>query len=138
MIKYFTATKAFLKRDGKILLLRESSKYADGVMQGKYDVPGGRLDPHEEVMDGLNREILEESGLKTQSAEEFYESDIIIPKKDEEWHIRRIFFACDALDGDVILSDDHDDFIWINPEDYSSVPIVENLKDVFEAYLLEN
>ncbi len=39
--RMFTATKTFIRKDGSILLLRESSRYADGANAGKYDVAGG-------------------------------------------------------------------------------------------------
>ena len=37
-IRQFVATKAFINFKGKILVLRESTKYSDGTNSGKYDV----------------------------------------------------------------------------------------------------
>lgn len=45
--KLFVATKAFIRYKGKILILRESNKYTDGVNSGKYDVVGGRIKPED-------------------------------------------------------------------------------------------
>lgn len=134
-IKYFIAAKAFIRRDGKILLVRESGNYKDGVNVGQYDVPGGRLDPNETLLDGLQREVREETGLGVSSAEQFFQESVVVKKNDEEWHITRNYFACDAMDGDVVLSEDHDEFIWIDAQDYPSIGIIPNLKEVFEAYL---
>lgn len=39
----------------KVLLLRKHS--------GKWDLPGGKLEPGENWLDGLSREVMEESGL---------------------------------------------------------------------------
>jgi hypothetical protein len=44
-IKLFTATKAFIKYNDKILILRESEKYQDGINEGYYDIPSGRVKP---------------------------------------------------------------------------------------------
>ena len=137
-IKHFTATKAFLKRDGKILLLHESSKYSDGNNLAQYDVPGGRIEDGEELHDALRREIFEESGLGFSSPAPFYENVIHIPRGDDIWEIRRIYYACDADEGDVVLSNDHDDFQWINPAHYTQINIITDLKEIFDAYLLRD
>jgi len=55
--KLFVATKAFVKFQGKILILRESSGYKDGVNVGKFDVPGGRIKPGQRFDESLQREI---------------------------------------------------------------------------------
>ena len=54
--------KALIYKDGKILLVQypESDKKASG----KWDMPGGRLNVGENVIDGIKREVLEEVGLK--------------------------------------------------------------------------
>ena len=62
--KLFIAGKAFIKHNGKILVLRESSKYQDGTQTGKYDVAGGRLKPGENFLEALKREVKEELNLK--------------------------------------------------------------------------
>ncbi|MDB5478785.1 MAG: 7,8-dihydro-8-oxoguanine triphosphatase [Alphaproteobacteria bacterium] len=134
-IKNFTAAKALIHWDGKILLLRESSQYHDGAQTGKYDVPGGRLNPGEDLLEGLKREVLEESGLDLLSAEHFFVDDVVVEKPDEIWHISRNYFSCAAVSGEVILSKDHDVFLWIDAKKYREVPIIENLAQVFEAYL---
>lgn len=61
--KLFVATKAFIERDGKILILREAGKYQDGTNIGHYDVPGGRLTPGENWQVALTREVKEETDL---------------------------------------------------------------------------
>jgi hypothetical protein len=39
--KLFVATKAFIIRDGKVLIVRESLRYDEGANADKFDVPGG-------------------------------------------------------------------------------------------------
>src|SRR5258707_1775823 len=51
---------------GKVLILREANTYQEGTNAGKYDVPGGRLEPGEVWSDGLIREVSEETGLKVE------------------------------------------------------------------------
>ncbi len=61
--RQFTATKAFIVRDGKVLLLQESTDYEEGSNAGRWDVPGGRVKIGEHFSDSLKREVMEETGL---------------------------------------------------------------------------
>ena len=73
--KLFVATKAFIEYEGKILILQESGKYVDGTNVGRYDVPGGRVEPGQRFDESLRREIKEETGL------EDVELVVVLPKK---------------------------------------------------------
>ena len=59
-IKLSPATKAFIVYDQKVLLLKESAKYEDGMNAGKFDVVGGRVKPGQRFDKSLIREIQEE------------------------------------------------------------------------------
>ena len=48
-----------LKRNGKYLLVQE----AKNEFRGKWNLPAGRLNPGENVLEGAKREIFEESGF---------------------------------------------------------------------------
>lgn len=56
--------KGLVVKDGKILLLKESSQ-----LSGKWELPGGGLDFNEDIHTGLTREIEEEMGVKVKSIE---------------------------------------------------------------------
>ncbi len=134
--KLFIATKAFIERDGKILVLRESAQYADGTNAGKFDVPGGRLNPGEKFDEALRREVKEETGLEATIHEPIYVGEWRPTVRGEAWQIVGVFFrvTCDAT-SEVALSDDHMEVRWIDPKDYKTEPIIENLARAFEAYL---
>lgn len=70
--KIFTATKAFISYEGKILILRESPQYQDGTNSGRYDVPGGRIVPGQRWDESLLREIKEETGLEVRIGRPFH------------------------------------------------------------------
>ena len=53
--KIFVAMKAFIVHSGKVLLLRESSKYSDGSNAGKFDVVGGRVEQGQRFDESLLR-----------------------------------------------------------------------------------
>lgn len=133
--KIFVATKAFIKYKGKILILRESSKYQDGSNSGFYDVPGGRVQPGERFSDGLLREIKEETGLMVEVGKPFFVNEWRPVVKGEQWQIVGTFFECNAESDKVILGEDHDDYLWINPTDYKKYKLIDNLISAFESYL---
>lgn len=134
-IKLFVATKAFIFHQGKVLILRESSKYSDGANSGKYDVVGGRVTPGQRFDESLKREVREETGLDVDIMEPFFVNEWRPLVRNEQWQIVGIFFKCIAKSGDVILSQDHDHFMWIHPAEYKKYDLIENLFPAFEAYL---
>jgi 8-oxo-dGTP diphosphatase len=136
--KLFVATKAFLLHEGKVLIVRESSNYADGSNANKYDVIGGRLEPGQRFDESLLREIKEECGLDATIGKPFFVNEWRPVVRDEPWQIVGIFFACYTDTNNITLSDDHDDYQWIDPEKYKDYPIIDNLQVVFEAYLNQN
>ncbi len=66
------ALKAVIAKDGKLLVLREASTYDEGTNTGRYHFPGGRLNPGEPFMDGLRREVTEETGLDIEIGEPLF------------------------------------------------------------------
>ncbi len=133
--KLFTAMKAFVVRDGKILILRESDKYADGVSSQRYDVVGGRVKPGERFDAGLIREIQEETGLRVVIGKPFFVNEWRPIVRGEQWQIVATFFECQAEAGEVTLSNDHDHYFWIEPQEYKKYDIIANLEPAFTAYL---
>ncbi len=55
--------RAIIFRDGQLLAVIHKSTTSGNTF---YFTPGGGLDPHESLADGLTREILEETGVKAQ------------------------------------------------------------------------
>lgn len=93
--KLFVATKAFIERDGKVLLVRESQKYQDGTNPGKFDVPGDRLNPGERFDDALRREVKEETGLTATVHEPICVGEWRPTVRGECWQIVGVFFPCE-------------------------------------------
>lgn len=133
-IQLFVACKAFINFQGKLLVLRESSKYGDGCNAGSYDVPGGRVKPGESWNKGLIREVREETGLEIKIGQPFFVHEWRPIVHGERWQIVGIFFKCQTTSDVVILSDDHSEYLWIDPANFKSYPIIENMVTVFENY----
>lgn len=133
--KLFIATKALIVRDGKVLVVRESGQYKDGTNAGRFDVIGGRMEPGQSFEDNLRREVREETGLKVVVGRPFFVNEAYPVVRGEQWQVVRIFFECEAPEGEVKLSEDHDAFAWIDPQSYKEAGLIENLFLVFETYL---
>lgn len=58
---------------------------------------------------------------------------------DEETKLKikvgRPFFECEAETNNVVLSEDHDDYKWIDPKDYKNFDLIPNLIPAFESYI---
>jgi len=133
--KLFVATKAFIKYQGKVLILKESEKYGDGTNAGKFDLVGGRIKPGEHFATSLKREVKEETGLEITIKEPFFVSEWRPQVNGEDWQIVGIFFRCEANNDKVVLSDDHNEHIWIDPKDYNDYSLIDNLVPAFQEYL---
>lgn len=130
--KLFIAPKGFVIHDGKVLILRESGSYQEGTRTGLYDIPGGRLTPGERYDEALRREIEEETGLTVTIGGVIGIDEWRPTVKDELWQIVGVFFKCLASTNQVTLSNDHDQYEWIDPKDYQNYPIIENYLSTFE------
>lgn len=135
-IRQCLATRAFIIHEGKVLIIRESPCYKYATNIGKYDLPGGKVRPGEKMADGLKREVLEEVGLDVKIGKPFY-ADEWSPERDGViLQIFGVFIKCTIDDSsEVKLGEDHDDYKWIDPADYTEYPIITENLEAFKAYL---
>ena len=129
------AAKAVITNDeGKVLLLREASSYEEGTNIGRFDVPGGRLEPGESYNEGLLREVLEETGLSVEPLYPIYIGEWSPVIKGQLTHIFAIFTICKSSSDKVKLGSDHDKYIWVSPEELSSYDITQPGPEVVKRY----
>lgn len=65
-MKLQVGVKALIKNDkGALLFLRRSTQLVTDSKETSWDIPGGRIDPGEQLLDALRREIQEETGFDT-------------------------------------------------------------------------
>ncbi|MFH0874007.1 MAG: NUDIX hydrolase [Candidatus Komeilibacteria bacterium] len=111
---------------GPKLLLRKGSKYLFLYMPRHpwFDWPGGRIDIGEEHVPFeaiLRREVTEELGSKLKYR--ISKPTLIMRRwlKTGE-AIVHIYYEAEYISGDIKLSDEHRDLIWINPRTYRFKP----------------
>jgi mutator protein MutT len=94
--------------DGKrVLLLKRASK---GDNKGKWSIPGGKVEQGESAMDAAQRESKEEIG--------FFGGTMFGDYEDRDGkHLYTTYFYEVDKPFQAILSDEHDDYQWVEIED---------------------
>lgn len=119
-------TAAFLEKDGKILI---AQRKAGDKLAGKWEFPGGKLEPGETPEQCLKRELMEEFGVETRIGE------FICSSSFEYKHlpIELLVYRAYHVEGEFQLRD-HDQLAWVSlgelkAYDFSSadIPVVEHL-----------
>jgi len=137
MEKKFVANKAFLvNAQGKILFVRDSGGTDHTNSVGRWDAPGGRMDVGETPLEGLKREILEETGilLDETKAKPFHVDLWGIGGDSLNQPIVGIFYAVLVGDVEVRLSDEHTEFIWFDPKQNTEQLKNDSVRHALEAY----
>ena len=108
MSDFGIAVKAFiLDHNGHLLLVKRSQ--VDPHMPNGWDIPGGRLEPGENPLTGLQREVSEEVGL---------DIDVLMPlevrhfTRDDGQKITMLVFLCNPTNLKVKLSSAHSESKW--------------------------
>ena len=129
-MKLQVGVKVLIENDGRFLLLERA-----GVMptdNGWYwDIPGGRINEGELLMDALAREVSEETGLTLEGEPKlFMAQDIFVDKAG--LHVVRLTYR-GAASGDVTLSDEHQSYKWVERDELLDDSIDPYLKKALES-----
>ena len=114
-------SRAIICEDDHILTLQRSQ--SDTRNPGLWEFPGGKIDEGENVIDGLTREVYEETGLtiKPLSSIAHVESEIIGTGKYAGHLYVSLFYAAQRIGGDLTLSSEHGLAQWERPEQASQL-----------------
>lgn len=103
-IIYF-ATKALIINKDKFLIMHKSN-----IKENIWELPGGRMEFGESAEETLKREVLEETGL-------FVYQEKILDTWDyigKDYQITGIIYLCKVDKIDIKLSDEHDEYKWVD------------------------
>jgi 8-oxo-dGTP pyrophosphatase MutT (NUDIX family) len=129
--KFDVGLKAFIEREGKLLVVRESNG-------GKWEVPGGRIDVGEEELamhDILRREIDEELGKDFQlTMGEPFTSWIRPWTPPKTGLVYLTGYRCSYVSGEIIISHEHTETRWIAKTDIDMIEWAPGYKEAAQKF----
>jgi 8-oxo-dGTP diphosphatase len=130
-IKEIYQTKIMLRYEGKYLLLKKVRDiHPDHI--GGWEVPGGKIKPHEDPVEASLREIQEETGLDCRIVTELKFLELEKVGIKTYTHV----YLAEASNNKVKLSDEHSDYKWIS---YEKIDTLKNViyRDLFKQYVID-
>lgn len=114
----------FMEYGGKILLLFRSKK--GGVEVGTWCPPGGKMEPGETALEGIMREIFEETGIRMPpgSIRHVFRSFVRYPTFDFVWNTHHA--ALSELPNIILETEKHSDYCWVTPEEALRLPLIRD------------
>ena len=120
-------TCAIIERDGLVLAAQRSRVMR---MPLRWEFPGGKIEPGESPETCLQRELLEEMGIRVSIQRAMPPSTHRYPAFTVTLHP----FVCELLSGEMVLNE-HRAVAWLKPEELSALNWLEADFDVIAAYL---
>ena len=125
---HFVPVTAAIEKDGKFLLVKRSEKEAN--YPGKWLFPGGKVEKQEDALQGLLREIKEETGLEVEDKAAMIRT---------YWFTRSdgnnslgFNFVLKWKSGEVSLGEDLEDFAWVSPEDIEKYDTIKGFPNMLQ------
>ncbi|KKP94807.1 MAG: Hydrolase, NUDIX family [Candidatus Moranbacteria bacterium GW2011_GWD2_36_12] len=128
-MKFGVAVKGIVRKDGKILIVKRAE--SDNHRPNNWETVGGGIDENETPHEALMREVMEEAGLDVKIVEPF---NVFSFKKDDGEIKIGITFLCDWINGEVVLSEEHSEHKWIEPDEFANFESVPSLHEEIKKY----
>lgn len=138
---HYVVVTGIIVKDGKYLITKFSDSH--NAFPNKWTVPGGKLEAKDYIdrpkhtsqhwynvlEDTLNREVMEETGLKIKNIN--YLTNLTFIRPDGIPVVILSLYA-DHHEGDVVLSDELIDHKWISLEEAKEYDLIEGIYDELE------
>jgi len=113
---------------GRCLLLKRSLSSKGNP--GKWDLPGGKVDPGENFTQGILREVVEETGLtiSIQRVGGVAESESPTNK------VVYLILEGRLESGQVQLSSEHDEYVWVNRWELPKMELADQFRAFAQTY----
>ncbi len=110
---------------GKKFLLLKRAQFDEFGKKGTWTLPCGRIKIYENSNKAIIREVKEESNLKVKIIKPL---GVWNKKKKNTWRTS-ICYLCKHVKGEVKLSKEHDDFLWLSFKEINKSKIKKWIKD---------
>ena len=131
--KHFALSVKVVVRDsaGKCLVIKRSSNSKGNP--GRWEFPGGKLDPGESFDVGLLREVREETALTISLQRALGVTQSELPDR----HLVHLIMEATLRSGEVVLSEEHEDYAWVEPRELVTLDMAQQFVPFVRAYLGE-
>jgi len=117
--------------EGLYLFLKRSTVTASEI-QNSWDIPGGRINSDEKLIEALKREVLEEINYELKSIPRLISAqDIFVTGKD--LHVVRLTYITKEEVPNILLSDEHEEYVWRSLNDIYTMVTDPYLKEVLQT-----
>ena len=127
-------TSGALIRDNKILIVQRASD--DETFAGLWELPGGKKEPLESVINSVKRELKEEVGLDIEVLTPVNVFNWSTEKREEVRDATEIIFLVKQENAEIKISSEHSDFKWITEAEIENFNIsketTESIKKAFQ------
>ncbi len=111
-------------RTGKVLLARRSSTRTD---PGRWELPGGKVEPGETDQQALRRELAEELSLPTRVFAQ------IGPAVEVEPGVELLCYRAEPTSDEPVRLIDHDAYRWVGPDELHAMDLLESDKRLVDS-----
>lgn len=118
--------KGVIENKGRVLILKRSC--ADEVAAASWETVGGKIDFGEELEEALAREVKEEAGIEVSVEKLLFATTFFT---DPHRQIVLLTYLCRATDDQVILSEEHSEYMWATQSElyhYLPMTIINDFK----------
>ncbi len=109
-MKIIKVVAALIEKDGKYLIARRA--YGNEEVVGKWEFPGGKVEPGEDEMSAIEREIKEEFELEVKAIRYLVNNEYEYPGRIVDLRL----YECKYISGEFKLHD-HLEYKYVNKED---------------------
>ena len=120
---------AIIVKEDRVLFLKRPN---NDFMGGIYELPSGKVENQEGLIDALIREVKEETNLNVSAIIEFIGSFDYISKSGK--HTRQFNYLIEVEDGIIRLTE-HTDHQWILPINIKKYNITNSVQNIITTYL---
>ena len=109
--------------DGRALLIRRGGP----PLEGQWSIPGGMLEVGETLLEGVRRELLEETGIEVRVREliEVFERIDLDDGGKTRYHFVVLDYLCDRIRGQARAGSDVTDVVWAAPSELGKYSLTE-------------
>jgi len=114
---------------GHILVLKRSKQ--SRTNPGRWELPGGKIDPAETFDAALRREVMEETGFHVV----IHTAAGTAMQETEEWRIVHLMMIGSIISGGLAISTEHEEYRWASPLEIGELLKADYFEDYYRMYL---